>query len=288
VHVWRVFFNDAFWYEAVHMLLAAYVVAGFTVAGVYATGMLRGRRDRYHRLGLTVPLTVASIAIPLQIVMGDFIARYVFDSEPAKFAALEALPTTRTHAPETLGGIIVDGKVRYGIPIPSGASLLSGFSPDTRVQGLDAIPVAVRPTDRLVSTVHLAFDVMVATGFALAALAAWFALSWWRSRARVPGRWFLTAVAASGVVSIVSLETGWVVTEVGRQPWTVVGLLLTRDAVQTSGNLWPLFAGALVIYTGVGIGALLALRALRRRWAHGEDTPAPYGPDEELQPAGLP
>jgi cytochrome d ubiquinol oxidase subunit I len=286
VDVWKVFFNDAFWYEAIHMLLAAYVVAGFTVAGVYAVGMLRGRRDRYHRLGLLIPLTVGAVAIPLQIVMGDFIARYVFDSEPAKFAAIEALPHTRTHAPEVLGGILVDGRVRFGVPIPSGASLLSGFSPSTRVAGLDAIPAALRPPDHLVTIVHLAFDVMVGTAFALAGLALWFAVSWWRSRAVAPSRWFLRATAISGVVSIISLESGWVVTEVGRQPWTVVGLLLTRDAVQTAGNLWPLFASAVVIYVGVTIGAVYALRALRRRWAEGQDTPAPYGPEDE--PVGVP
>jgi cytochrome d ubiquinol oxidase subunit I len=287
VNVWRVFFNDAFWYEAIHMLLAAYVVAGFTVASVYAVGMLRGRRDRYHRIGLLMPLTVGALAIPLQIVMGDFIARYVFHSEQAKFAAIEALPHTRTHAPETLGGLIIDGKLRYGIPIPSGASLLSGFSPNTRVKGLDAIPAALRPPERLVNIVHLAFDVMVGTGFALAALALWFAICWWRTRTSAPNRWFLSAVALSGVVSIVALESGWVVTEVGRQPWTVVGLLLTRNAVQTSGNLWPLFAGALIIYAGVTVGAVYALRALRRRWAQGEDTATPYGPEDEPEPVSV-
>jgi cytochrome d ubiquinol oxidase subunit I len=279
VNVWKVFFNDAFWYEAIHMLLAAYVVAGFAVAGVYALGMLRGRRDRYHRVGLLTPLTVGAIAIPLQIVMGDFIARYIFDSEPAKFAAIEMLPQTRTNAPEVLGGVLINGKVRFGLPIPDGASLLSGFSPSTRVHGLDAIPAATRPPDQLVSVVHLSFDVMVGTGFALAALALWFALSWWRTRATAPNRWFLRAVTVSGVVAIVSLESGWVVTEVGRQPWTVVGLLLTRDAVQTSGNLWPLFAGAVVIYAGVTVGAVYALRTLRQRWARGEEAATPYGPD---------
>jgi cytochrome d ubiquinol oxidase subunit I len=286
VDVWQVFFNDAFWYEALHMLLAAYVVAGFTVAGVYAVGMLRGRRDRYHRIGLLIPLTVGAIAIPLQIVMGDFIARYVFSSEPAKFAAIEALPHTRSHAPEVLGGVIIDGKVHYGVPIPSGASLLSGFSPSTKVQGLDAVPAAVRLPDRLVTVVHLSFDTMVGTGFALAGLALWFALIWWRSRAAAPSRWFLRAVAVSGVVAIVSLECGWVVTEVGRQPWTVVGLLLTRDAVQTSGNLWPFFGGAVVIYVGVTIGAIVALRAMGRRWAQGQDTAGPYGPEPEPASAG--
>ncbi|MEP9380731.1 cytochrome ubiquinol oxidase subunit I [Nocardioides sp. KR10-350] len=278
VDMWKVFFNQSFWYEALHMLLAAYVVAGFAVAGVYAVGMLRGRRGGYHRLGLLMPLTVGGIASVLQIVMGDFIARYVFDSEPAKFAAIEALPHTQDQAPEVLGGIFVNGDVRFGLPIPSGASLLSGFKPSTTVQGLDAIPASVRPPDHLVAIVHLAFDVMVGTGFALAALALWFAVSWWRTRARRPGRWFLRAVAVSGLVAVVSLEAGWVVTEVGRQPWTVVGLLLTRDAVQRSGNVWPLFAGALAIYVGITVGAVYALRALRRSWARGEAISGPYEP----------
>jgi cytochrome d ubiquinol oxidase subunit I len=281
VDVWQVFFNGSFWYEALHMLLAAYVVAGFTVAGVYAVGMLRGRRDRYHRTGLLIPLTVGAVAIPLQIMMGDVIARYVFDAEPAKFAAIEALPHTRTHAPETLGGVLVDGKEHLGIPIPSGASLLSGFSPSTKVHGLDAIPAPVRPPDNLVNVVHLSFDVMVGTGFALFGLALWFVWLWWRSRAVEPNRWFLRAVAVSGLVSMVSLESGWIVTEVGRQPWTVVGLLLTRDAVQTSGNLWPFFGGAVLIYSGVTVGAVYALKGLRRRWAQGESTSVPYGPDND-------
>jgi cytochrome d ubiquinol oxidase subunit I len=181
--------------------------------------------------------------------------------------------------PETLGGVLVDGKVRYGVPIPDGASLLSGFSPSTRIRGLDAIPAAVRPPDQLVTTVHLSFDVMVGTGFALLGLALWFVLAWWRHRLREPGRWFLRATAVSGVVAVIALETGWITTEVGRQPWTVVGLLLTRDAVATSGNLWPLFGGAVAIYAGVTVGAVFALRALRRRWAAGQDTPTPYGPE---------
>jgi len=285
VDVWRVFFNDAFWYEALHMLLAAYVVAGFAVAGVYAVGMLRGRRDRYHRMGLLVPLTVGAVAIPLQIVMGDVIAREVFKSEPAKFAAIEGLSRTSTHVPEVLGGVFRDGELRYGLSIPDGASLLSGFSSDTRIRGLQDIPPAVRPTDRLVTIVHLSFDVMVGTGFLLLGLALWFAWSWWRTRAADPGRWFLRAVAVSGAVAVIALETGWIVTEVGRQPWTVSGLLLTRDAVQRSGNVWPLFGGAIAIYAGVTVGAWYALRALRRRWAAGADSSTPYAPDDDPVPA---
>jgi cytochrome d ubiquinol oxidase subunit I len=188
--------------------------------------------------------------------------------------------------------------VRYGLDIPSGASLLAGLSPSTRIQGLDAIPAQYRPADRLVTTVHLAFDLMVGIGFALLALTAWFGWLWWRRRAVPADRWLLRAVSVSGVLALVALWAGWVVTEVGRQPWTVVGLLLTSDAVTTSGNVWPFFAGTLVLYTAVGTGTLLALRELRRRWASGEtveagDADVPYGPSrargvpsEPARPAG--
>ncbi|TKA00737.1 cytochrome ubiquinol oxidase subunit I [Actinacidiphila oryziradicis] len=276
----KVFFNGAFWLEFLHMLLAAYIVAGFTVAGVYAAGMLKGRRDRYHRLGFLIPLTVASITMPLQFIVGDTIARQVFDEEPAKFAAIEILPKTGDHVPETLGGVLIDGKARYGIQLPDIASVLAGFTPSTRIKGIDAIPSAVRPADAVVSVVHLAFDVMVGTASALLLLAVWFGLLWWRRRDMPTNRWFLRACAVAGLVSIVSLESGWVTTEVGRQPWTVVGLLLTRDAVTTTGNLWPFFGAAVAIYLAVGVTAVLVLRSMRRRWAKGDDADdVPYGPE---------
>jgi cytochrome bd ubiquinol oxidase subunit I len=289
VNPWAVLFNGAFWYEALHMFLAAYIVAGFVVAGVYAAGMLKGRRDRYHRVGFLIAFTTAAVVMPLQIFVGDVAAREVFKHEPAKFAAIEVLPHTSTHVPETLGGLLVNGKVRYGVGIPDGASLLSGLSTSTRIQGLDAVPADVRPAPRLVNTVHLAFDVMVGAGFALLALSAWFALAWWRRRDLPRSRWFLRAATVAGLVSIVSLECGWIVTEVGRQPWTVRGLLLTRDAVTTSGNVWAFFTGALVIYAGVGVAAVVVLRGMRRRWAAAdEDTvDVPYGPDAQEPTAGV-
>ncbi|MGV9563831.1 cytochrome ubiquinol oxidase subunit I [Streptomyces sp. NPDC003480] len=276
----RVFFNGAFWWEMVHMLLAAYIVAGFLVAGVYAWGLLKGRRDRYHRLGFLVPFTVAAIAMPLQFLVGDTIARQVFDREPAKFAAIELVPFTADHVAETLGGVMVDGDVRYGLRIPDVASLLAGFKPSTTIKGLNEIPVAVRPDATVVSIVHLAFDVMVGTASLLLLLSLWFAWLWWRRREVPMNRWFLRSSAVAGLVALASLESGWVVTEVGRQPWTVVGVLLTRDAVATQGNLWPLFATVLVIYVSVGAGALLALRAMRRRWSETgpEEVAVPYGP----------
>jgi cytochrome d ubiquinol oxidase subunit I len=286
----RVIFNDAFWYEALHMLLAAYMVAGFVVAGVYAVGLLRGRDDRYHRLGMAIPLTVAAIVTPLQIFMGDIAAREVAHNEPAKFAAMEMVTKTGRHIPLSIGGAMVDGEPRYAIEIPSGGSLLVGYSPRTRIEGLNEIPADVRPPDRLVTTVHLAFDVMVGIGFALLALALWFAMLWWRRRTVPQNRWFLRAVAISGVLTVVALEAGWVVTEVGRQPWTVVGYLLTRDAVTTTGNLWLFFTATVVLYLVVGAATFYVLRLMHRRWRDGDDPDAsvPYGPSRSGEPVGAP
>lgn len=276
----EVFFNRAFWYENLHMLLAAYIVAGFVVAGVYATGMLKGRRDRYHRVGFLIPFTVAAAVMPFQIVVGDLAARAVFMNEPAKFAAIEVIPRTGTHVPDTLGGVLIRGKVRYGIRIPSGASVLAGYTPGTRIKGLDAIPATSRPASHLVNVVHLSFDVMVASAFALLGLAGWFAVGWWRRRDLPSSGWFLRSAAVAGVLSVVSLEAGWVVTEVGRQPWTVNGLLLTRDAVTTSGNLWLFFIATVVTYVGVGAAAVAVVRGMHRRWREGDDhdLDVPYGP----------
>jgi cytochrome d ubiquinol oxidase subunit I len=281
-----VILNGAFWYEALHMLLAAYMVAGFVIAGVYAVGMLRGRRDRLHRLGLAIPFTVAAIAAPLQVFVGDVAAREVFENEPAKFAMIEALPQTSTRVPEVLGGVLVDGEVRYGIDVPLVASLLAGLDPDTEIQGLDAIPPGERPAARLVNTVHMAFQVMVGIGTALLGLAAWGGFSWWRRRRLPENRLFLACTAVSGLAAVVALEAGWVVTEVGRQPWTVVGLLRTTDAAPTTGNLWPFFGATVVLYAAIAFGTFYVLRLLRRRWrAAGEMDPdeeadVPYGPSK--------
>jgi cytochrome bd ubiquinol oxidase subunit I len=123
----------------------------------------------------------------------------------------------------------------------------------------------------------------VGTGFALLGLAAWFGVSWVRRRELPRSRWFLRCTAGAGAVAILSLETGWVVTEVGRQPWTVVGYLLTPDAVTTSGNVWAFFLGTLAIYVAVGWATVRVLRALRRRWDTSSDArvDVPYGPGRD-------
>ena len=150
-----VFFNRAFWYETLHMVLAAYLVAGFVTAGVYAAGMLKRRPwDGYQRLGFLIPFTVAAVVIPVQIFVGDTVARANYKNEPAKFASIEMLTRTGSDVPETLGGYLgSDGKVHAGIRLPGMASLLADFSTRTIIRGLDAVPPPVRPQPGLTTIV---------------------------------------------------------------------------------------------------------------------------------------
>jgi cytochrome bd ubiquinol oxidase subunit I len=274
----KVLFNPATGYEVPHMILAAYMVVGFLVASVYAVGMLRGRRDRLHRLGLTIPLTIACIATPVQLFVGDTAAREVADHQPAKFAAMECVQETGTDQTEYLGGICTDDGVKGAIGIPGLDSLLVGFSTDTKVIGLDDIPDDEEPPAH--TLLHLAFDAMVGIGTALLALGAWFGFVWWRRRDIPQTPWFLRAVAVSGTAAIVALWCGWIVTEVGRQPWIVQGYMRTSEAVTEAEGIWFAFGLVLLLYAALGTGAILVLRAMSRRWREqgAENVESPYAP----------
>jgi cytochrome d ubiquinol oxidase subunit I len=259
VRPWAAMFNPAMPLQTLHMILAAFMVAGFSVASVYAVGMLRGRRDRYHRLGFLVPFVTAAVVTPFQIVVGDSLARFLGSNQPPKLAAIEGLNHTGSHVPISIGGLYLDGRMRYAIRIPDGLSLLVGYRPGTVVQGFDAVPPADRPP---VNPVHLSFQTMVAIGFGLLVLGAWLALSWWRRRDLPRSRWFLRFAAVAGIASVVALETGWVTTEVGRQPWVVYGVMRTEDAVTGASGI-PVGYGVLVIvYAGCAAAVWWILRRL--------------------------
>ena len=280
----EVLFNPATGYEVPHMILAAYMVAGFLVASIYAVGMLRGRRDRLHRLGLTIPLTIACIATPIQLFVGDTAAREIADHQPAKFAAMECIQETGPDQTEYIGGICTDDGVKGAIGIPGLDSFLVGFSRDTVVTGLDQIPDNEEPPAN--TLLHLSFDTMVGIGTALMGLALWFGFVWWRRRDIPRTPWFLRAVAVSGISAIVALWCGWIVTEVGRQPWIVQGFMRTEEAVTEAEGLWFAFAAVVLLYTALGTAAILVLRALSRRWREQDERAVqgevPYGPRTDL------
>src|SRR5918999_426436 len=259
---WEALLNDHVWHELVHMYLAGYIVAGFIVAGVYARAWLRGRRDRHHRTALVVALAFASLAAPVQVVVGDWAARTVAESQPVKLAAFEGLARTQEGASFTIGGFYSDGEVRYGIEIPKLLSLLAHHDPEATVTGLDAVPPRDRPP---VNVVRYSFQTMVAIGSALALLGVVFLVSWlWRRRLpRSP--WFYRAVIAAGPLSFVALIAGWITTEVGRQPWIVYQTMRTSQAVTAANGLEVGYAALVAVYLGLGGAVLWLLRRLARR-----------------------
>jgi cytochrome d ubiquinol oxidase subunit I len=272
VDVWSVIFNDAVKYEFPHMYLAAVVAAGFLVASVYAVGMLRGRRDRYHRLGFLLPFTIAAVAIPVQMVVGDSTARAVYNDQPIKFAAIELNTTTGPDKPEILlGHLNEDGTVSGGIRIPGLASWLSDPSTgrDTVVTGLDSVPPDERPSRAAVNVIHLAWDLMIGMGTLLVLLAAWFGWIMWRRRDRLmTSTWFLRAAVAAPLAAYLAIESGWIITEVGRQPWIVWQIMRTEEAVTTTdaGVLWAMFGAVMALYACLAVGTVLVIRGLTRRW----------------------
>uniref|UniRef100_UPI002624D8F1 cytochrome ubiquinol oxidase subunit I n=1 Tax=Trebonia sp. TaxID=2767075 RepID=UPI002624D8F1 len=278
VNVWQVFFNHAASYEMPHMILAAYMVAGFTVAGVYAAGILRGRRDRYHYTGFAIGFVPAAILTPFQIFVGDTAARAIARDQPVKFAAMEYVATTSRQVPEWLAGVYVNGHIYAGIRIPDLDSLLVGFGPGTQVTGWDSVPPADRPP--VVWLIHLCFDTMVGIGFLLLLGGLWAAWEWWRRRRLPPQRLFWLFGAVSGVAAIVAMECGWVVTEVGRQPWVVYRLQTTAQAATTNGGVVTSLTLVVVLYAVLGATTIAVLRLLARRWRRGDaaETDVPYGP----------
>ncbi|MDX6573031.1 MAG: cytochrome bd ubiquinol oxidase subunit, partial [Gaiellales bacterium] len=174
VHPFAALFeNSYFWHELIHMYIAGYMVAGFLTAGVYAWALLRGRDTRYNRVALIVPLTIAALAAPVQIVVGDWAARHVAEKQPIKLAALEGVTHTQKGAALHIGGLYIDGEVKGALAIPNGLSMLAYDDPHATVRGLDTVAAADRPP---VNVVRTSFQLMVAIGFAFLALGAWLAL----------------------------------------------------------------------------------------------------------------
>src|SRR5215831_12268144 len=283
VNPWQVYFNRAAIYQMPHMILAAYMVTGFLVAGVYAAGILRGRRDRYHYTGFAVGFVPAAVLTPFQIFVGDTAARAIAQGQPVKFASMEYVPHTSRHVPEWLGGVYVNGRVYGGVKIPYLDSVLAGFGPGTKVIGWDSVPPAFRPP--VVWLIHLSFDVMVVLAFLLLLAGLCALYEWWRHRRLPPQRLFWWAGAASGVAAIVAMECGWVVTEVGRQPWVVYRLQTTAAAATTNGGVITTLSVIIVVYAVLGTATILILRMLARSWRRGdlEEAAVPYGPNPAPQ-----
>jgi cytochrome bd ubiquinol oxidase subunit I len=255
------FANTYFWHEFVHMYLAGYMVVGFLVAGAYALARMRGRWGRYERTALAIPLTVAALASPVQILVGDLNGRVVAQDQPVKLAAFEGLGTTTKGAPIHILGWYSDGTVKHGIEIPRLLSLLAFHDPNATVLGLDTVPPDDRPP---VNVVRFAFQTMVGIGTLLALLGVVFL--WVRvRRERLPdSKWFYRAVVAAGPLALVALIAGWTTTEVGRQPWVVYRVMRTSAAVTAAQGIPVGLTTIAIVYLGLVGAVVWILRRLER------------------------
>jgi cytochrome d ubiquinol oxidase subunit I len=273
VDPWAAMFNPATGPETTHMVLAAFMVTGFGVAGVYAVAMLRGRRDRYHRLGMLISLTAGAVLAPIQIGVGDWAAAMVAKYQPPKLAAMEGLYKTTKRAPLEIFGWYSNAKLHDAISIPFGLSILAKNNPNGTVKGLRSVPPIDRPS--LVNVVHLSFDLMVTIGFALLALGLWLAWAWRRHHDFPQSRLFLGAVSISGVSAVVAMELGWITTEVGRQPWIVYNVMRVANAVNPEPGLQYGLWAVIGIYTILTVVIIGVLRHMTR------STPVPYAPGDD-------
>ena len=238
--------------QALHMTLAAYAATGFAVAGIHAFLLLKDPGNAFHRRALEIALIVGAPAALLQPISGDLSARHLARHQPAKLAAAEALFSTQRGAPLSLAGWpdVRARKNRFAVEIPRGLSLLASHDPDAEVQGLDAVPVEDWPN---VPAVHLSFQLMVALGSYLALVALWAGWLAWRRSDLAHNRWLMRALALATPFGFVAVEAGWMVTELGRQPWVIYGVLRTRDAVTPMPGLIVPFVTFTLLYCFLGV-----------------------------------
>jgi cytochrome d ubiquinol oxidase subunit I len=228
---------------ALHSTLSCYIAVAFAVAAVYAAARLRGRRDAYTRSAIRVALAVGAMSAVLQPLSGDLLAKFVFQTQKPKFAAMEGQFRTQQSAPLRIGGLpdAEAMETRWAIEVPGGLSFLATYDPRAVVPGLDEVPRSDWPN---VELTHMAFQVMVGLGMALMGLSVWFwVASWRRGEDALASRALLWAIMLCGPFGFIALEAGWVVTEAGRQPWVINDVLRTSEAVTPASSVPATFFG---------------------------------------------
>jgi cytochrome d ubiquinol oxidase subunit I len=262
-------FNPAWGPEAIHMTIAAYQATAFAVAGVHAFLLLRDRRNLFHRRALGIALAVGAIAAVLQPISGDSLARFVARAQPVKFASLEGHFHTEEGAPLRIGGIPDEESqtTPFALEIPGALSFLAFRDFGAEVKGLEEFPKENHPP---VAVVHIAFQIMVACGVAMLGVVLWCAVLMLKARRRHRA-WrlpdsasFLRALVIAAPLGFIAIEAGWTVTEVGRQPFVIQGVLRTADAVTPVPNLTiPLITFTLVYLFLAFVVVYLLLRQFR-------------------------
>jgi cytochrome d ubiquinol oxidase subunit I len=242
--------NPAAFGQTLHMTLAAYAATGFVVAGIHAFMLRREPDNRFHKAALAIALVVGGVSAILQPLSGDLLAKRVAQTQPVKLAAFEGQFRTEQGAPLRIGGLPDEQarETRYAIEVPYALSILAYGDPNATVKGLNDFPADAHPP---VAIVHIAFQIMVACGVAMMLVAAWALWRYLRGRRDqkwLDSKWFLRALVAAAPLGFIAIETGWTVTEVGRQPWIIYGVMRTSEAVTPMPGLIVPFITFTVLY----------------------------------------
>ena len=257
-------FNKMWFPQALHMTLAAFVATGFAVAGIHAFLLLRDRKNLFHRTAFRIALTFGSVAALLQPLSGDIAAKAVAENQPEKLAAMEAHFQTKSGADLVIGGIPDEKnqKVNYAIHLPNMLSFLAHGDFNAEVKGLNEFPVEERPP---VMIVHISFQVMILLGMFLAGLGILFLIFSWKWKELRYKKWFLKLTVISTTFGFIAVEAGWVVTEVGRQPWIIYKIMKTADSVTPMPRLiYPMIL-ITSIYILLGVACIwLLYRQIKR------------------------
>ena len=260
IHVdpYRAMFNKAWFEEALHMSIAAFAATGFAVAGVHAFMILKRKNVEFHSTGFRIAAIFGCIAALLQPFSGDLSARFVAEHQPAKLAAMEAHFKTQKRAPLIIGGIpnVKNKTVKYGLEIPALLSVMVYGDPQAEVTGLDKIPVEKQPP---VPVVHYAFQIMVALGMAMLSVSlVYFIALFWR-RAWFGHDWIFKLFALLTPFGFIAVESGWIVTEVGRQPWIIQGFMTTAEALTPMPGIKYTFYLFMLVYISLAFTVVFLL-----------------------------
>ena len=254
----KAMFNDAWFSQAMHMCIAAFVATGFAVAGVHALMIVRRRNIEFHTKAFRIAAIFACTAAVLQPISGDHSAKDIAYRQPAKLAAMEGLFQSGTHVPLIIGGIpdSKQEKVNYGFEIPGMLSYMIGGNTNTEVKGLDQFPAADRPP---VLITHIAFQVMVGLGMFMFGVSILYFFVLWKKRKFDKNRWLLKLFAITTPLGFIAVEAGWTVTEVGRQPWILNRILRTKDAVTPMPGIQFTFYLFTAVYFSLALVVVLLL-----------------------------
>ena len=255
----KAMFNKAWFSESLHMTIAAFSATGFAVAGIHALMIYRKKNIEFHTKSFKIAIIFGAAAAILQPLSGDLSAKNAAKHQPAKLAAMEAYFHTQEYAPLVIGGIpdTAAKKVNYGIEIPGLLSFLVHDNFKTPVNGLDKIPVKNQPP---VAVTHYAFQIMVGIGVLMMLIGLVYFYELWKKKDLLSKPWFLKLFIWATPLGFIALEAGWTVTEVGRQPWIIQGVMRTSEAVTPMPGIQYSFYLFSFIYFTLSVAVIFLLK----------------------------